>query len=149
MLLGKKKISVIYSRQCQSQVSSQAEKERKSAKQMKAREQCSDLIQIGTCQKHTTCSWTQPPDPPQSDTCQAHTICSRPPWSHLSHVKVGSARTRLRKDENDTNKRHAAAKICIICSLLHSRFPSASVSLILSPTLGEPIILLHDPRSLF
>ena len=54
----------------------------------RARKLHSDLIQIGTCQRHTMCSWPQQSDPPQSDTCQAHTMRSRPPWSDLSHARV-------------------------------------------------------------
>ena len=52
------------------------------------RMQRADLIQIGTCQRHTMCSWPQQPDPPQSDTCQAHTMRSRSPWSDLSQARV-------------------------------------------------------------
>ena len=53
----------------------------------KARSQA-DLIQFGTCQPHTMCSWPQLSDPLQPDTCQAHTMRSRPPWSDLSQAQV-------------------------------------------------------------
>jgi hypothetical protein len=48
-----------------------------------ARQAYAHLIQSGTCQQHTMCSWPQQPDPSQSDTCQPHTMCSYPRRSDL------------------------------------------------------------------
>jgi hypothetical protein len=53
-----------------------------------ARGSYAHLIQTGTCQQHTMCSWPQQPGPPQSDTCRPHTMCSCPPRSCLSHAGV-------------------------------------------------------------
>jgi hypothetical protein len=51
------------------------------------------LIQSGTCQRRTMCSWPQLPDPPQSGTCQAYTMCSCPRRSDLPHADVILAHT--------------------------------------------------------
>jgi hypothetical protein len=54
----------------------------------KVRQAYAHLIQSGTCQRHTTCSWPQRPDPPLSDTCQAYTMCSCPRRSDLISDRV-------------------------------------------------------------
>jgi hypothetical protein len=127
VLLKHKVSSNIYCRQCQSQVSSLGEKARKLR---------SDLIPIGTCQPHTTCSWPQPSGPPQSDTCQAHTMRSRPPWSALPHAYEVSVRIRQCKGETHTRQQsHSSQDMNHLPSLL-VRTPcprsfSATVSLII------------------
>jgi hypothetical protein len=58
------------------------------------------LIQTGTCQRNTTCSWLQQPDPPQSGTYQQHTMCSCPRRPDLSSHRVNKACMRRCKEIN-------------------------------------------------
>jgi hypothetical protein len=54
-----------------------------------ARQSYAHLIQTGTCQRHTVCSWPQKLDPPRSGTCQAHTMSN---FHYLSHSRVNLVR---------------------------------------------------------
>jgi hypothetical protein len=58
------------------------------------------LIQSGTCQEHTMCSWPQQSGPSQSGTCQAYTMCSWPRRPDLPIAKVFLACMRQCKQPN-------------------------------------------------